>query len=344
VFVRRISSRISIITTHVDDLGLFCNSIPEVKQLKTEIANHVPIKDLGEASQLLGIELIRDRGKRMISLSHRRYIDSKVKKYRLEGSKPVYTPMLDTSRGLSKLDSPNTDAQREFMETKPFSSLVGSLLHPAIMTRPDIRLAVQRVSQFLSNPGKAHWFAAVRILQYLNTTRDLVLTLGGTGTTDLLAYCDADWANSLDHARSISGYALFIGDGCFSWSSKKQTAVALSSTEAEYYAGSHAGRQVVWLRQLLTELNFAPKLPTPLLIDNNSTISIIGTVDQVSNRTKHINIQYHWIREAVQNQVLETRRVDTEDNVSDIFTKPLARPRFEKLRVLLGMGMREDVR
>ena len=279
VFIRRSDRNVSIISSHVDDLGLFCSSVVELRRLKSEIHSHVPIKDLGEASQLLGIEILRDRTARTISFSHRRYIDEKVKKFRLEGSKPVYTPMLDTARALSKLDSPTNDAQREYMTNKPFASLVGSLLHPAIMTRPDIRLAVQRVSQFLSNPGKAHSNAALHILQYLNTTRDLVLTVGGTGPMDLVAYCDADWGNSVDHARSTSGHTLFFGAGCFAWALKKQTAIALSSAESEYYSASYVGRQVLWLRQLLTEIGFARTLATPLFIDSNSAISMIGTTD-----------------------------------------------------------------
>jgi hypothetical protein len=313
--------------------------------LKSEISKHVPIKDLSEVSQLLGIEIIRDRIARTISFSHRRYIDEKIHKFRLEGSKPVYTPMLDTAR-LSKLDSPVNDAQREQMTDRPFGSLVGSLLHPAIMTRPDIRLAVQRVSQFLSNPGRAHWNAAIRILQYLSTTRDLILTVGGIGSKQLIAYCDADWGNSADHARSTSGHALFIGSGCFAWASKKQTAVALSSAESEYYSASYIGRQIVWLRQLIVEIGFTQPFPTPLFIDSNSAISMIGNTNQVSNRTKHINIQYHWIREAIQNGLIETERVDTKENVSDIFTKPLPRPRHEKLLTMLGMEyrLREDSR
>ena len=111
--------------------------------------------------------------------------------------------------------------------------------------------------------------------------------------------------NSTDHGHSISGYAMMLGNGCFSWSSKKQTATALSTGEAEYYATTHAGREVLWLRQLLTEIGFAPTIGTTLHIDNTSSIHMIETPDQVTNRTKHINIAYHWIREEVQKQSIK---------------------------------------
>jgi hypothetical protein len=182
------------------------------------------------------------------------------------------------------------------MRSKPYQAAVGSLNHAAVMTRPDISKAVQTVAQFTSNPGKHHWDADICIIRYLKTTRNWVLTLGGkSALIELLAYCDADHANSPDHGRSISGYAMVLGNGCFSWSSKKQTATALSTGEAEYYAVTHAGREVIWLQQLLTEIRFAPHIETTLRIDNTSSIRMIETPDQVTNHTKHINIAYHWI-------------------------------------------------
>ena len=125
---------------------------------------------------------------------------------------------------------------------------------------------------------------------------------------------------------------------------KKQTAVALSSGEAEYYSGTYVGCQIAWLRQLLLELGFPCTKQTELFIDSNSAISMIHITDQVSNRTKHINIQYHWIHDALQHRLITTSRVDSDDNISDIFTKPLPRPKHEKYRDMLGMEMRWDTR
>ena len=123
------------------------------------------------------------------------------------------------------------------MHLKPYQTAIGALNHAAVITHPDISKAAQTVAQFSSNPGKHHWDAVIRIIRYLRTTRNWVLTLGGkSAAVQLLGYCDADHANSTDHGRSISGYAMILGNGCFSWSSKKQTATALSTGEAEYYA------------------------------------------------------------------------------------------------------------
>ena len=134
------------------------------------------------------------------------------------------------------------------MHLKPYQVGVGSLNHAAVMTHPDIAKAVQTVAQFSSNPRKHHWDAVIHIIHYLKTTRNWVLTLGGkSATIEVLGYCDADHANYPDHGRSISGYAMMLGNGCFIWSSKKQTATALSTREAEYYATVHAGHEVNWV-------------------------------------------------------------------------------------------------
>jgi hypothetical protein len=158
---------------------------------------------------------------------------------------------------------------------------------------------------------------------------------------EITGYCDADYANSSDHGQSISGYAMMLG-GCVSWSSKKQTATALSTGEAEYYASTHAGREILWLRQLMSEIGFSPTTGTTLRIDNTSSIHMIDTPDQVTSRTKHINVSYHWIREEMQKQTILPEYVPSEKNISDIFTKGLQGPKHKELCTMLGMHFRTD--
>ena len=342
IFIQSSSTATSIISSHVDDLGLYCSSKGEVKLLKSQIRKHVSIKDLGEIQSILGIEVIRDRQACTISLSHRRYIDEIVNRFGQTDAKDVRSP-IEMGTRLNQAQCPSTPEEITLMRSKPYQAAVGSLNHAAVMTRPDISKAVQTVAQFASNPGKHHWDAVIRIIRYLKTTRNWVLTLGGkSALIELLAYCDADHANSPDHGRSISGYAMVLGNGCFSWSSKKQTATALSTGEAEYYAVTHAGREVIWLRQLLTEIGFAPRIGTTLRIDNTSSIRMIETPDQVTNRTKHINIAYHWIREEVQKQTIIPEYVPSEQNLSDIFTKGFHAPRHKELAATIGMVLRAD--
>ena len=258
------------------------------------------------------------------------------------GAKDVRSPIEMRTR-LNISQCPSTPDEISQMRLKPYQAAVGSLNHAAVMTHPDIAKAVQTVAQFSSNPGKHHWDAVIRIIRYLKTTWNWVLTLGGkSAAIEVLGYCDADHANSSDHGRSISGYAMMLGNGCFSWSSKKQTATALSTGEAEYYAIVHAGREVNWVRQLLAEIGFSPSTATTLHIDNTSSIRMIETPDQVTNHTKHINIAYHWIREEVQKQTILPEYVPSDKNLSDIFTKGFHAPHHKELACALGMGLRAD--
>ena len=196
VFIRLYDGNLSIIFTHVDDLGLICNSVSIVAQLKGELAKYFPISDLGEVHHLLGIKITRDRDKHTIALSQERYILDLLRKFGFESANPVRTP-LDTSTRLSKDMSPTGAAsdndQQEYRDF-PYQSIVGSLMHAAVMTRPDIAHAVQQVVQFMSDPQPAHCVAVKRILRYLRGTANHQLTFGPDRDSKVIAYCDADFA------------------------------------------------------------------------------------------------------------------------------------------------------
>jgi hypothetical protein len=344
VFYRTGPTGTSIIASHVDDLGLYCSCVAELKSLKDGISLHVSFKDQGEITHLLGIEVIRNRAAHTIAFSHRRYIDSMLKTFGLEDANPVRTPAA-SGITLSLADCPTSAEESLLMRNTPYQNAVGALNHCAVMTRPDISLAVQKVAQFAANPGHAHWLAVKRILRYLKGTRNIVLTVGGksAGPPSFHAYCDADFANSPDHGRSVSGYAIILERGVFSWSAKKQTATALSTSEAEYYAGVNVGREIMWLRELTAEIGLPPDGPTCLHMDNTSTIRIITKPDEVTHRTKHIRLSYHWIRESVRDGAISPVYVKSAENLADIFTKPLPVESHWRLMKELGLDERANV-
>ena len=345
VFYRIRPSAISFVASHVDDLSLICSTRSETLALKREIAQHVPIKDGGGISLMLGVEYTRDRAARTISLSHRKYIDAIVETYHLSDANPAPTPLAPGTI-LSKDDCPQTPEDIEAMRKVPYQNAVGALNHIAVMTRPDIAFAVHKVAQFNSNPGPKHWSAVKRIIRYLKGTRDHVLTLGGQSDSALTitAYSDADFANSKDHGRSVSGYAMMLGNGCFSWSAKKQTVVALSTAQAEYNAALHAGREVLWLRQLRLEIGFPLTVPTPLRIDNTSTISIISNPEEVSKRSKHFRLTGFWLSEEAEAGTFDISHVESASNLADIFTKALPPDTHWRLAKQLGLTKGEDAR
>jgi len=340
VFIRSCDNNLSIVFTHVDDLGLICNSTNEVARLKGELARYFPISDLGEVHHLLGIKITRDRDKHTIALSQERYILDLLRKYRYENLNPVRTP-LETSirlcKDMASVKVTSGKDQREY-EDFPYQSIVGSLMHAAIMTRPDIAHAVQQVAQFMSEPKPAHCAAVKRILRYLSGTANYQLTYGPNGDSKVIAYCDADFANDPDTRRSISGFAFMFNGGCFAWSSRKQTSVSLSTAEAEYISAVHAAKSAAWLRTLLRELELITNESINLRVDNQSAIALINLNDSVNERSKHIEIRHHWIRDAVRKGIISVSHVPSEFNISDIFTKPLDYNTHTRLTSLLGLS------
>ena len=210
-------------------------------------------------------------------------------------------------------------------------------MHATVMTRPDIAHAIQQVAQFMADPKPAHCAAVKRILRYLRGTASYQLTFGPDGNSTVTAYCDANFANDPNTRKSISGFAFMVNNGCFTWSSRKQTSVSLSTTEAEYIAAVHAGKTVAWLRTLLHELGLVADEPINLHIDNQSTITLIDLDNSVNERSKHIEVRYHWIHDAVRKGILSPSHVPSELNISDIFTKPLDHISHAHLTNSLGL-------
>ena len=163
-----------------------------------------------------------------------------------------------------------------------------------------------------------------------------VLTYKKTESAELIGYSDADFAGDLDDRRSTSGNLFLIGGGAVSWLSKKQSIVSLSTAEAEYVALCRATQEATWIRRLLSDLHSLPEQPTVIMEDNQGALYIAKN-QAVQARTKHIDIRYHYIREALSNGTVDLHYCPTEHMIADIFTKPLARKRFENLRVKLGL-------
>uniref|UniRef100_A0A1X7SF09 Reverse transcriptase Ty1/copia-type domain-containing protein n=1 Tax=Amphimedon queenslandica TaxID=400682 RepID=A0A1X7SF09_AMPQE len=213
-----------------------------------------------------------------------------------------------------------------------YQSIVGSLLYVAIATRPDIAQAVGIVSKFNSKPSQIHLSAAKRILRYLKGTSDLVLKFQQSEKgCSLIGYSDADWAGENDDRHSTTGNLFQLAGGPISWLSKNQSVVALSTSEAEYVALSTCAQEAIWLRRLLNSLNAVPPGPTIINEDNQGAIAIARN-PIAHMRTKHIDIHYHFIREAIQDQVIKVCYCPSEDMIADLLTKPLSKGKFEALR------------
>jgi hypothetical protein len=193
---------------------------------------------------------------------------------------------------------------------------------------------VNRLSQHLRDPSEAHWQAATRVLNYLVTTKDLRLRLGGE--LNCSGFSDSDWAEDHDDRKSTSAYTYRIGDGAISWKSQKQATVSLSSTKAEYKALSDSCKEGLWLCHVLTKLSLRPNTAIPIHVDNEGAEALAKNPEHHA-RTKHIHARYHFIRECVQTQEVELLHVSTKEMLADMLTKPLSRVLLERHRELFGL-------
>jgi hypothetical protein len=325
-----------IIPAYVDDLTIACKHTPTLKQIKAELHKQYKMHDLGPIKYILGIEIIRDRANRTMYLSQRKHIGDVLARFNMSNARPVSTP-LAKSAPLTKEDCPQSPEDLEYMRSVPYLSAVGSLMYLAVGTRPDIAYAVGALSRFNANPGQAHWKQVQHVFKYLAGTQDLSLCYGpGPDSTSLQIFSDADYAGDVDSARSTSGHTVFIGKSLVNWSSKRQSVVAKSTTEAEYIAANEAGSDGVWFRNFSSELGYPPSGPTPLWLDNQSAIRV-GKNPEHHSRMRHLLPKYHWLREQVEDKVFSLDYVPTSSMRADGLTKPLDTVAHQRVCSLLGL-------
>ncbi|XP_070662512.1 secreted RxLR effector protein 161-like [Malus domestica] len=208
--------------------------------------------------------------------------------------------------------------------------MVGSLLYLTV-TRPDIMFAASLLARFMHNPTMKHMGTAKRVLRYIQGTVNYGVVYEKEKRAVLVGYYDSDWSGSEDDMRSTSGYAFNLGSGVFSWASIKQ-----SSVEVEYISAAEATAHAIWLRFVLSDFGEEQAEPTKLLCDNTSAIAISKNPVH-HHKTRHINRKFHFIRDALQDGEIDLVYYKTKEQVADIFTKALARDRFELLRTALGV-------
>ncbi|KAK6123908.1 hypothetical protein DH2020_042351 [Rehmannia glutinosa] len=222
------------------------------------------------------------------------------------------------------------------MQKIPYASAVGSLMYAQVCTRPDIAFVVGMLGRYLSNPGMDHWKAAKRVMRYLQRTKDYMLTYRKSDQLEIIGYSDSDFAGCQDSRRSTSGYIFLLAGGAISWRSAKQTLVASSTMAAEFVACYEASNHGIWLRNFVTGLRIIGNINVPIFCDNISAINIAQNPVH-HNRTKHIEIRHHFLRDCVSKRKIEISFVPSQDQLADIFTKPLSSETFSSIRVRLGI-------
>jgi hypothetical protein len=316
----------TIVTLYVDDLVLAASNMTLINDFKDVIKGQYKMKDLGELRWVLGMEVRRDRKKRTLEIVQTSYIKQMLERFGMADCNPVATPA-EPNVHLTRLD-PSKHKPDEW-----YRSLVGALLYAAMVTRPDIAYAVQMLGRHLMASGEEHRTAAKRVLRYLKGTMDQGIVYGRRtdGNIRLVGYSDADWAGDRATRRSTTGYVFVLAGGAICWASRLQPTVALSTAEAEYMAACSATQEALFQRQLLSDLDFPQKQPTTIYEDNTAAIAL--TENPVFHqRTKHIDIRYHFVRERVEMGDVKLVHITSEEQLADLLTKALSKPKVEKFR------------
>ena len=327
-----------ILPVFVDDMTLVSKSKSAIDSIILQLESHFKLKRLGGIEFLLGVKVERDRANKTIHLSQRQYILDMLDRYGFSTCTPVSTP-INPGIVLSDAQCPKTPEEVEEMKTVPYISAVGSLLYVAIATRPDIAYTVGVLARFNTKPGKAHWAAVKHLFRYLKGTLDIKLTLSPDTTTSeiFVGYSDADHGGDKDTGHSTGAYVIKMGTGAISWRSKLQDVVTLSTTEAEYIAATHAGQELLWFHNLLTELGYTFSSPHTLYIDNMSAISVSKNPEH-HGRMKHLDLKFFWLRDEVSvKKTLCTMHCPTDFMPADILTKPLPLVKVKKACSMLGL-------
>lgn len=312
-----------LILLYVDDIVVLGKTTDLIHNTIRDLSKHFDIKILGPTKQLLGVNFTEDNGQLMLDQS--KYISQIYNKFKIFNPPHSSLPM---SKGqvLSKGQSPSTEDERKEMDQFPYRSLIGCLAYLAGKTRPDIAWAVNRLSQFQENPGRLHWNLLLRVLGYVWDTRKYQLNLSNiTGTLEIVAYSDADYAANLDDRTSCSGQLILVGGAPVDWRTIKQRCVALSTMESEFLALTETSKQLVWIKNIIAEcasaslFNFVDKVV--LLSDNQSAIAFASSPIE-NNRTKHVAVRHFFVRDLIYQEIFKLKFVQSKNNLADPFTKP----------------------
>jgi hypothetical protein len=275
---------------------------------------------IGELSYFLGIQIKQMKNGTFVSQG--KYIKDIIKKFGLQDAKPMSTP-IGTNDQLGIDDSEN------MVDQKLYRSMIGSLLY-VTASRPDVMFSVCKCARYQASPRESHLKATKRILRYLKGTHDVRLWFPMGSNFELIRYSDSDYSGCKIDRIITSGTCQLLGRSLVLWSSKKQNSAALSTAEAEYFSGGSCCAQLLWMKATLNDIGI--KFKNMLLFcDNESAIKMTQNLVQHS-RTKHIDIRHHFIRDHQQNGDISIESIGTEDQLADIFTKPLDEKRFYKLK------------
>ena len=335
-----------IILCHVDDLIVVGPNKAIIESIINKASKDIKIQPMGTPSTFLGIEMVFKQGE--LTLHQSKYTTNLLNRFDKENIKPYNIP-IEVGIKLEKSKYKATPS-----ETKAFQQQVGALLYLAIKTRPDIAVAINQCSRYMVNPNKTHFKALDRIWGYLkykptlgltysiNTINNTTNTTNNSSILKIIGYSDASWGDDLLERRSSTGYIFFLGSkNPLSWYTTLQKTIALSTCEAEYMALKDSGKEAIYLYNLLSYINNELKLPTiinkPIIVTDSQSAQSLAENPEFHKRTKHIDIQYHFIRQLVNEKQVILTYTASKTNLADPFTKGVPKDQFYDFIERIGL-------
>ena len=338
MYVLTVERETVYILAYVDDILMLAQIGKVLKQVADTIARRFEVRIEKEVTKFLGMVIEQDPVSRTVKM-HSTMINQMIEKFGMMNSNPTKTP-LSEGTVLSINMAPVDEGEKVQMSRTPYRQLFGCFLHLANTTRPDIAFAAEYLSRFMSNPGLMHWKATKHVVRYLKGTKDLGIVYGKgqkttNGVVNLHGHSDSEFAADVDNHKSTSGHCFMYANGAVSRRSKKQTVNAQSTVEAEYIALSFAVREALWPKKLGLEIESSP---TPIRIGGDNQGPLYLAHEEVENeRSKHIDVKYHFIRDHIVRGTIEVEYVPTGEMLADVVTKPLGATKHSTFVRMLGM-------
>eukprot|EP00268_Persea_americana_P063544 TRINITY_DN82513_c0_g1_i1.p1 TRINITY_DN82513_c0_g1~~TRINITY_DN82513_c0_g1_i1.p1 ORF type:complete len:453 (-),score=74.75 TRINITY_DN82513_c0_g1_i1:7-1176(-) len=327
LFLKKKKGKIPALIVYVDDMVVTGNDHEERKALQSYLSKEFEMKDLGHLRYFLGIEV--SRSNKGILLSQRKYALDLLQETGMSACQPADTPIEEGMKLCIEANQVPVDKRR-------YQRLVGRLMYLA-HTRPNLAYALSIVSQYMHNPGEQHMNAVMRIMRYLKSAPgNGILFTKNENCRSVDAYTDADWAGAVDDRLSTSGYFTFVGGNLVTWRSKKQNVIARSSTEAEFRGMALGICETLWIRNLLRDLGYPLQQPIRLYCDNKAACDITHNPVQ-HDRTKHMEVDRFFIKEKLDEKIVELPKIKSEDQLVDILTKAVSSRVYSTFLGKLGM-------
>jgi hypothetical protein len=347
LYFKQVNDQLMLVTVYVDDMAVFFPA--SLQQVWTEdveqIKSKYKIKELGDLNWILNMSVTRDRQRRLIFLSQETYIKRVLDNFNISSTN-VSKKHSELPFHIGDLTIPPKDwIPKELNKdlASQYRSIIGSLIYAANITRPDIAYITNTLARYLSEPLDYHMKYAMRVLEYLYFNPGIQLTFGSgqvNSTSDefkIEVYSDSDWSQSREDRKSVSGMALLINNRLISWQSKKQSTVALSSTEAEYYALTEAVKEAMFITQWFKHV--MNQSIVPIVFEDNIGAQEMADHSTNHNKTKHIDLRLFFIRDAVKAKAILIKRIASKDNIADIFTKTVSSDVFKYLKKLIFVDL-----